>query len=161
MNLNDWALTWGIPAVALQDLRRRMLAETDIPYMPPTGIAPHTEAFSTSQIRLEASTKGYRSFRNNSGACYDENGNFIRYGLANESEQMNKVLKSPDLILIDPRPIPIEAVGRPWGRFVGREAKAPGWVYTGTEREVAQRAFGNLVVAMGGDFAFATGPGTL
>jgi hypothetical protein len=90
-----------------------------------------------------------------------DDGSFIRFGLANESAQMNKLLKSSDLIGIDGRPIEQREVGLPRGRFVGREMKAPGWVYTGTEREVAQRAFGLLVLALGGDFAFATGPGTL
>lgn len=161
MNLNDWALTWGVPAVALADLRRRMLAETDFPYHAPAGVDPKTEAFSTSQIRLEAPHKTVRLWRNLVGAGYMKDGSFVRFGLANETPEMNEVLKSSDLIGVDGRPIEQREVGRPRGRLVAREMKAPGWVYTGTEREVAQRAFGNLVVAMGGDFAFATGPGTL
>jgi hypothetical protein len=127
----------------------------------PAGIAPHTEAFSMSRVRLESGPLRIKLWRNNVGAGYMDDGSFIRFGLANESDQMNKLLKSSDLIGIDGRPIEPHEVGRPRGRLVAREMKAPGWTYTGTEREVAQRAFGNLVLAMGGDFAFATGAGTL
>lgn len=161
MNLNDWALQWAIPAAAMLDLRARMGQDGTAPYVAPTGIKPHTEAFSTSQIRLEAAPKRVRLWRNLVGAGYMDDGSFVRFGLANESDQMNKLLKSSDLIGIDGRPIEQREVGLPRGRFVAREMKAPGWVYTATEREVAQRAFGLLVTALGGDFAFATGPGSL
>lgn len=40
--------------------------------------------------------------RNNSGACLDATGRMIRYGLANDSAQKNKRIKSGDLIGVLP-----------------------------------------------------------
>lgn len=119
------------------------------------------EAEAQVQIRLEASQKGLRLWRNNVGAGYLQDGSFIRWGLANESAQLNKHVKSSDLIGIRPVLITPEMVGRIIGQFVGREVKTPGWRYTATEREIAQKAWADLINSLGGDAAFATGKGTL
>ena len=147
MNLNEWAIDWGVPFAAVEDLRRRMCGVAE---GMPRDAGMHTEAGVTARVRLEATAKGARLWRNNVGACMDSNGNFIRYGLANDSSKINAAIKSSDLIGI-----------RPGGQFVARECKAAGWQFSGTEREIAQMAFLQLVIGMGGDAAFATGEGTL
>lgn len=119
-----------------------------------------SEARVVSELRLEASQRGMRLWRNNCGAFYDQNGSFIRFGLGNDSKQFNTVCKSSDLIGIEPRIIRPEHIGQTWGVFVAREAKKPGWVFTGIEREVGQLNFINLVNQLGGDAAFATGRGS-
>ena len=157
MMLYEWAMKWGIPVDAIEDLRQRMnTVNTDAPVV--DGLS---EAGVQSRVRLEASRKGMRLWRNNVGACYTDEGQFIRYGLANDSHQMNKRIKSPDLVGV--RPILIEPfhVGRVIGQFLARECKPEGWRYTGTEHEQAQLKFLELVLSLGGDTAFANREGTL
>lgn len=160
--LYQWAITHGIPHAALQDLQCR-LGLLALPELAPPPVAPgKTEAYSQSVIRLEASRKGIRLWRNNVGALIPEGATRpVRYGLANDSAAVNAILKSADLIGIRPVRIEPAHVGLVLGQFVSREAKAPGWHYTGTEREEAQAAWMHLVNSMGGDAAIATGEGTL
>lgn len=119
------------------------------------------ESDVTALLKLEASRKGLRLWRNNVGAATDANGNFFRYGLANETAAMNREVKSGDLIGIRPVLVTPGMVGATLGVFVSREAKRPGWRYAGTPREIAQLAWIELVTGLGGDAAFATGEGTL
>ena len=108
-------------------------------------------------VRLRASQRGDRLWRNNNGAGTLSNGSFVRWGLANETEAMNRSLKSSDLIGIRPVTITPEMVGRTIGQFVSRECKRSGWKYRGTPRELAQKAWIDLVNTLGGDAAFTTG----
>jgi hypothetical protein len=57
-----------------------------------------SEAAVQAAIRVRASELGIRLFRNNVGACVDKTGRMIRYGLANDSAQMQRRFKSSDLI---------------------------------------------------------------
>jgi len=114
-----------------------------------------------SIIRLEASHKGCRLWRNNVGALYTKEGNFVRYGLANDSAAINKIIKSSDLIGIRPIKITQDMVGKTIGQFLSREIKKSNWKYAGTEREKAQLAWINLINSLGGDACFATGEGTI
>lgn len=159
MNLNKWAERWNIPALALKELQQ--LYTHDTAAFVPSMQGVTTEAGMVNVIRLEASRKNCRLWRNNIGATYDIGGNFIRYGLANESATMNKVLKSADLIGIRPVIITPEMVGRTFGQFLSREVKAPTWKYSGTERELAQLNWINLINALGGDAKFASSEGTI
>lgn len=59
---------------------------------------PLSEAAVQAAIRVRAGELGVRPWRNNVGACTDATGRLIRYGLANDSAQMQKRLKSSDLI---------------------------------------------------------------
>lgn len=157
MILNQWAIEHGVSFVAVEDLRRLLgTADTE----PPTNPGESEGAVQT-RIRLEASRKGLRLWRNNVGATPTEDGGFVRYGLANESKQMNDAIKSSDLVGI--RPVRIEGfhVGHLFGQFVAREVKAADWHYTGTKREAAQLKFLELVLSLGGDAAFANDEGTL
>lgn len=112
-------------------------------------------------VRLEASDKKIQLFRNNVGATYTQDGSFLRYGLANDSSNLNHILKSADLIGI--RPVIIEPwmVGATLGVFVSRECKQSGWQYTGTDREKAQLAWRDLIRSLGGDAEIVTGAGSL
>lgn len=119
-----------------------------------------SEAQVLNLVKLEAARKGIRLWRNNVGATYTLDGSFLRYGLANESTQVNKVIKSADLIGLRPVLITPEMVGTTIGQFVSREIKKTNWRYRGTEREAAQRAWIELINSVGGDADFATGEGT-
>jgi hypothetical protein len=114
-----------------------------------------------SRVRLEASRKGVTLFRNQVGAMYDERGNFVRFGLANDSAQLNSRIKSADLIGMRPIVITAEMVGRTVGQFVSRECKRGDWSFTGDEHELAQLAWAAFVTSMGGDAAIVNGEGTL
>jgi hypothetical protein len=164
MNTYDiWARRWNVPAQALAELRQMM--GTDIPLVPPSIDAadpPGSEARQQALVRIEAAKKGIHLFRNNSGAYTDDEGRLVRYGLANDSKQLNKVLKSSDLIGWRPRMITPEMVGTIIGQFTMREMKHEGWVFNPKDaHEVAQLAFLQLGLRDGCDASFATGPGTL
>jgi hypothetical protein len=158
--LDDWARAWAVPPAALADLKARVLG-LEGTYV--VAAAPgQSEAAVQAQVRLEASRKGLRLWRNNVGAFHDpETRTFVRFGLANDSEALNRVLKSGDLIGIRPRVVQPGDVGRLVGQFVSREVKRGGWRYTGSPREVAQLNWVNLVNSMGGDAAFCSAEGSL
>ena len=86
----------------------------------------------------------------------DQNGRSIRYGLANDSKKVNKVLKSADLIGITPVLITQGMINTIMGVFTSIEVKRAGWTYTGTEKEQAQLAWMHLITLFGGRAGFAT-----
>lgn len=157
--LQFWAARWGLPDSALRELRSAMIGSDLTDYLPP-GVprAPQNETDVSAIERLKCARQGGRLWRNNVGACTTDTGSFVRYGLANESKRMNKEIKSSDLIGLRPVVVTPEMVGRTIGQFVARESKRPGWKFTGTEREVAQLRFIELVNALGGDAKFTAGP---
>lgn len=110
-------------------------------------------------IRVTAPQHGCHLLRNNSGACVDENGRLIRYGLGNDSAKLNKVFKSSDLIGIRNVTITPDMVGKTIGQFMAVEVKAPGWRKVPSDsRASAQQKFGDWVIRNGGYFQFATKP---
>jgi hypothetical protein len=111
-------------------------------------------------IRLEAAARGIALYRNNVGALLDQNGRLVRYGLCNDSKALNEKIKSGDLIGIRPVIITPDMVGRKIGQFISRECKAPGWVFSGTAREIAQQTWIDIVRGFGGDAGFSSGPGS-
>jgi hypothetical protein len=156
--VTQWAQRHGVSPRAIAELGA-LLKGLDV------DLAEVLEGASESRvqslIRLEAANKGIRLWRNNVGAGKTEAGTFVRYGLANDSAAVNMRLKSADLIGIRPVLIQPEHVGHVIGQFVSREVKRGGWVYSGTDREVAQANWAALVNSMGGDARFAAGEGTL
>lgn len=158
MNLEQWAIKWGVSYEAIQDLRKQFGAINTDPVSPVRG---NSEAAVQNEIRLEASKAGLRLWRNNVGAIKDERGVPVRYGLCNDNAQLNASLKSSDLIGIRPVLIQPHHVGTVIGQFVAREVKAPTWRYTATTREMAQLRFLELVTSLGGDACFANGVGTI
>lgn len=160
LDLVQWALRHGVSHAALADLRHMMGMGFDSPQ--PEVIGGGSEAAVTSRVRLEAPTKGVILWRNNLGAYQDEHGNFIRYGLANESAAMNKKIKSSDYIGLRRKLITLADVGHIIGQGVAREIKAEGWRYNEHDpHHAAQAKFGEIFASYGGDFAFATGVGSL
>lgn len=118
------------------------------------------ESTTTSFVRLDAAQAGDVLWRNNIGVAppYTPGGRPVRYGLANETPAMNKVIKSSDLIGIHPLLITQQMVGRIIGQFLAVEMKEEGWVFNHLEeREVAQKNFHDIVRANGGRAGFATG----
>lgn len=115
-----------------------------------------SEAAAQSQIRLAAAQQGITLWRNQSGACYDDTGRLIRYGLANDSAQLNRRLKSSDLIGITPILIEPRHLGHRVGVFTAVEVKHPGWKRPGNDRERAQAEFIRIVREKGGLAGFAT-----
>ncbi len=156
MDLDAWAARHRISAVALAELKQLLV--------PPTGgltLLGSSESAVQSQVRLEASRKGCRLWRNNVGAGYLADGSFIRWGLCNDSTVLNKSFKSGDLIGIRSVVITPADIGRTIGQFMSREVKAAGWKLGNSDRELAQVRWAQMVNAMGGDAAFATGEGTV
>ena len=162
MSIHQWALKWQVPAAAIRELQD--LLGQGLPDVNHTGPVDHdgkSEAFVQSLVKLRASQAGIVVTRNNSGALIPKDGGrrLVRFGLFNESEAQNAVIKSPDLfgwrkLLIEPHHVGTY-VAQTWGR----ECKEPGWMYTGTDREVAQKACIDLINSSGGDAAFTNGAG--
>lgn len=156
MNISQWALKHGVPYSALIDLQQ-ILGVLD----PEPGVPGRSEAAVQAAVRVEASQRGMRVWRNNVGVLTDDRGVPIRYGLCNDTAKMNHALKSADLIGIDPTPITLADVGQPRGQFVSLECKPEGWRYTGTPREEAQAAWAALIVSLGGRARFINRTGLL
>jgi len=158
MGLIEWANKWGVPLHAVEELRDMfgLVSEYN-----PGRLEGKPEAVVSAEVRLEAAEKGGVLWRNNVGATFDERGNFIRYGLCNDSKGVNKRFKSSDLIGIKPVVVGEQHIGHIIGQFCARETKRVGWSFRNNDREQAQLRFIELVISMGGDACFATGKGTL
>ena len=157
MILEQWAERWGISPAAIGALRAELVQSA---YTPPVQPG-ESEAAVQTRIRLEASRTGVHLWRNNVGVAAAPDGSPVRYGLANDSKAVNRVLKSSDLIGLRPVKITPGHVGNTIGQFVAREVKRSGWNYSGTPREKAQLRFLGLVTGLGGDACFTTSEGTL
>lgn len=152
--LTQWAARHGVSQAAMAELRVMMGVDTD----PAKCTAKAgSEAAVQTDVRLAASRKGWRLWRNNNIALKDQNGRLVRAGLCNDSKELNAKVKSSDLIGIKPVVVTQDMVGHTVGVFLAREMKRPDWKYTGTPREKAQKAFIELVLSLGGDAAFSTG----
>lgn len=163
-SLHAWATRWQIPPHILADLLAVMGAGVpDAPDAPEGQTAGQfgqwpgaSEASVQNAVRMAAAKRySARMFRNNSGVAVREDGVPVRYGLCNESAQINRIMKSSDLIGITPVVCPC---GQRYGVFSAYECKRPGWKFRQSdERAVAQLAFIRLVVSMGGIAKFVTG----
>lgn len=157
MNLIEWAQRWGVPHAALIELA----------LLPAGPEAPLTEgsrpeAFVQRDVRVEAAQKGIALFRNNVGAGKLASGNFVRFGLGNDSPAVNAVVKSGDLIGLRPVLITPAHVGTIVGQFVSRECKREAWQFNPVdERDAAQLRWATFINARGGDAAFVQKVGTL
>lgn len=109
---------------------------------------------------LHPQLTGGVNWRNNCGACTDETGRLIRYGLGNDSAQLNAEIKSSDLIGITPEWAYIERFGWRWvGVFTALEIKRSDWYLTPSDkRGLAQARFHDIVKGSGGFAGFVTNP---
>lgn len=98
----------------------------------------------TDKFLVQASEAGWRLFRNNSGVAKID-GRFVRFGLGNVSQAVNKKIKSADYIGVRPVLITPDMVGQTIGQFVSVEFKGThGKVYPG------QYAWMKLINQLGG-----------
>lgn len=117
------------------------------------------EASVQAAVRLEASRRNWMVWRNNSGAGKLNDGRMIRWGLANESERINKVIKSSDLIGLMPVTITQDMIGQTVGVFTALECKRSDWKgFPTDDRERAQERFLQLVRDYGGIGRFINDP---
>jgi hypothetical protein len=97
------------------------------------------------------------SQRNNVGAMQDGTGRVVRFGLLNESSKQNAIIKSSDLICIQPVLITQAMVGQTIGVYVALETKHSDWHLTPGDAHVqAQAAYHHLVRQHGGRAGFVT-----
>lgn len=152
-----WADAHGITAAARLDwyARQGMLGARS------EDSEGRSESNVSSRSRLEAGRRGYSLWRNNSGVLNNEAGIPVRFGLANDSKRVNQVIKSGDYISCVPTLILPHMVYKTFGLFASLEMKHEDWKYTGTEREVAQFNWNNLVISRGGFARFITSPDQL
>lgn len=155
INLNEWAIKWGVPAGAVVELKQ-IFGLLPCPLLPAADELK-SEAAVQAAVRAEAGRQGIRAWRNNVGALQDATGRWVRYGLANDSKSLNEKVKSADLIGIKPVLITPALVGQTIGQFWSRECKPGGWVFTGTDREQAQLKWAEILTSLGADAAFTTG----
>lgn len=156
-DLYQWAARWNVSPLALTELRDLLVAGNDkVPMELDTRGG--SESAQQNLIRLAAPHFGIWLTRNNVGALIDETGRPVRYGLANESKDQNKRIKSADLIGIHTFVVQPHHVGQTIGRFVSVECKERGWQYRGTAHELAQKNWADFVVGRGGLACFASEP---
>lgn len=158
--LVDWCNKHGVPQSALPELVELLGIAPGVG-VPESQAQINGNAFLRNEmdvqnaVRIRAGESGCLLMRNNVGVLPDANGRPVRFGLANDSKKLNQTFKSSDLIGITP--VPVQGAGY-IGVFTALECKAPGWVFTGSQREVAQAAFHNRVRALGGIAGFVSDP---
>lgn len=146
--LNEWAKQWGIPPEAIDDLQARTGLQLKAVKGDESGAS---ESRVQSRIRLAISQRGDFVTRNNVGALRDERGVPVRYGLMNESKDVNRVIKSGDLIggrrvLITPA-----MVGSVILQFYSVECKESAWQHNPNDaHEKAQVNWCNFINSRGG-----------
>lgn len=148
-DISSWGRRHGVPQTALVELYNILQ-----PSRPVLGASPGTEASTQAGLRVDASTAGNALWRNNNGAAMTDDGRHIRFGLGNDSQKLNKVWKSSDLIGMTR--VTSTAVGQVFGVFTAIECKRPGWVAPENERDRAQASFISTVRSLGGIGGFAT-----
>lgn len=124
-----------------------------------------SESNIQSRTRLAAVAKHWRLWRNQRGAGKLESGNYVRFGLANDSKQIGDRLKSGDLIGWRPVIITADMVGKVLAQFVSVEVKAEDWtpppLDTKDADAAAQYRWAELVNREGGYAVFVNDPAQL
>lgn len=139
-----WAYRHGVTGVALDELMDIVCG----PAVAVTTLEPAyiSETAGGNRARELVQQWGGWLMRNNNGVATREgDGRPVRYGLGNDSAQLQRVCKSSDYCGLAPR-----------GRFLAVEWKRRGWTYSGDDRERAQAAFLKRVNELGGIGTFAT-----
>lgn len=147
LTLYNWAIRHDITPGALAELQTLLAGAPDVP----STASDASESAVQANIRVETSKLGWRLWRNNVGAGKLDSGSFVRFGLANDTKQMNDQIKSGDLIGIRPVLITAAHVGQVIGQFTSVECKRGDWKPSRTDkREIAQRKWVEVVTALGG-----------
>lgn len=152
IELRQWALRHHVSLEAIAELGA--LLGSNLPQPVADGAS---EARVQSEVRLAAPAKRMRLFRNNVGVLTNEYGTPVRYGLCNDSAQLNKRIKSADLVGWRVVTIAPEMVGSDIAQFTSLECKPENWTYRGDEHEEAQQRWAALVATDGGYAKFVTG----
>lgn len=117
-----------------------------------------------SESAIQSQTRAQFGFvgpiwRNNSGVLPDRNGRPVRYGLSNDSKELNRKTKSSDLIGITPVLITPDMFGAILGVFTALECKPSGWAYRENDkRAAAQLKYHEIVRQAGGYAGFVSDP---
>lgn len=122
------------------------------------------EGEASKEVRLKASSLGYRLLRNNSGALLDQDGRLVRFGWGNESKKINAEFKTGDLLGGLPLIITPEMVGKKVAVLSMFEVKTPQKINSvvkramnvASSREAAQLNAINFVRELGGISWFAS-----
>ena len=159
IQLMQWAAQWGVSIEAVRDLERRFGCAPELHTLPDLENGASEAAISADAVRQAREFHGAYLWRNNSGAYSADKppSPGTRWGLGNDSAKINAVMKTPDYVGIWPFHIGPEHVGQTVGQFAAIEMKAGGWHFTGTEREIAQRNYLELVTRLGGRAFFHAG----
>ena len=116
------------------------------------------ESAVQSHTRLLLAQAGAIVQRNNVGVA-ETDGRPVRFGLMNDSRQLNEKFKSSDLINILPVVIRPDHVGRTFGIYCAIETKRSDWHLTpGDVRAQAQLRYIELVRSVGGIGGFVSDP---
>lgn len=155
-----WGAKHGIGAAALAELENLMgIAGTSALTDPTAQGEPGSESRQQSLIRLAAAKRDILLFRNNVGGAMLDNGSFIRFGLANDSDKMNDNIKSSDLIGIERVTVTPQMVGGTLGVFTALECKRLDWKFRPSDKHSAkQKVFIDLINAYGGRAKFIQRP---
>lgn len=165
MNYAEWAAKHPHAAIDMQEMMGAL------PWPTNEGNEGKSENWAQQQIRMQVFRAGAMAWRNNVGATpakikttcpkcqnrYEIKQQPVRYGLANDSMQLNAEIKSHDLILAIPRLITPQMVGTTMAQFGSVEVKKPGWKYTGMGTEPGQAHWGALMHSIGAYSCFSTG----
>lgn len=144
MTLTEWAARWRLPAEAFREL---CLLSIDVAH---TDGRDESEARVQSRVRLEGAQKNILLYRNQRGAGKLDSGNFVRFGLCNDSQKIGDKFKSADLIGVESVLITYDMIGSVFGRFISVECKPTNWKFSGTMEEVAQVSWATLINSAGG-----------
>ena len=123
-----------------------------------------SETGNSNRIREHFSLRGERLFRCNTGVLRDKNDRPVRFGLANDSAEMNRQIKPGDLIGYVPTLITPEMVGDVIARFKSVEVKADGWRFPRPTNKadyahcMAQLRWANMITSEGGEAGFMIDP---
>lgn len=155
MNLKEWANKHHISPEALRELCETCIhIKSDIGQVDSADLL---EGPVQAQIRLAAARTAHLPlgrqtylFRNNRGAGQLKNGNYIRWGLANDSKPLGDRVKSGDLIGWEQVTIEPRHVGSIIARFLSIEVKRRDWKFASTAEECAQIQWAAIVNAQGG-----------
>jgi hypothetical protein len=126
-----------------------------------------SESNVQSRVRLRAADFFMRLWRNNRGAFQDITGRLVRYGLANDSKELGKRLRTHDLIGWRRVTITPEMVGKVIAQFASIECKPEGWApprpgpTEAYEHYKGQLNWRDLVNREGGYSMFVTDPSQL